>query len=188
LAAVAACLTGCGKEERSEAVRLSKVLTERQTNFNQANTIEEELLANARTWCGGIATSGAGRGVELEQNAAVANELAKSAVAASMELGRIRQAVSDQLLTKEYVQGVRATLITQLTKRQRMLQELRSLLEHSAPQFLQYRRDKDYAGDAYPGEIATLNAFLAAYKGPEDAVGSALLNLKAKYHLSGREI
>ena len=186
--AAAACFIGCGKEERTEAVRLTKVLTEKQTEFARANTIEGDFVTNARAWCGGITASGSGRGTELEQNAAVASELAKSVVAASAELGRIRQAISDQTLTKEYLQGVRSTLITQLTKRQRMLQELRALLEHSAPQFLQYQKDKTYAGDAYPGEVATLNAFLAAYKGPDDAVGTALTELKKKYHFSGGEL
>ena len=186
--AVAACFMGCGKEERTEAVRLTKVLTEKQVDFARANRIENDFVASARAWCGGITAGGAGRGVELEQNAVVAAELAKSAVAASAELGQVRQAVSAQSLTKQYLQGVRGTLITQLTTRQRMLQELRMLLEQSAPQFLQYRKDKTYAGDAYPGEIARLAAFLAAYKGPEDAVGAALTDLKTKYHLTSSDL
>ena len=185
---VAACFMGCGREERTEAVRLAKVLTEKQADFARANTIENDFLASARAWCGGITAGGAGRGVELEQNAVVAAELAKSAVAASAELGQIRQAVSAQSLTQQYLQGVRGTLITQLTTRQRMLQELRVLLEQSAPQFLQYKKDKTYAGDTYPGEIAKLSAFLAAYKGPEDAVGAALTDLKTKYHLTGSDL
>lgn len=186
--AVAACFMGCGKEERTEAVRLAKTLTEKQADFARANKIENDFLANARAWCGGITAGGAGRGVELEQNAVVAAELAKSAVAASAELDHIRQAVSAQSLTKDNLQDVRGTLITQLTKRQRMLQELRVLLEQSAPQFLEYRKDKKYAGDAYPGEIARLAAFLVAYKGPEDAVGAALTDLKTKYHLTGSDL
>ncbi len=179
---------GCGKQERTEAVRLTKVLTEKQADFDRANKIENEFLASARAWCGGITSSGSGRGVELEQNAVVVTELAKSTVAASAELGHIREAVSAQPLTKEYLQGVRGKLITQLTKRQRMLQEVRVLLEHSAPQFLQYRNDKSYTGDAYPGEIANLAAFLAAYKGAEDVVGEAVKDLKTKYHLEEREL
>ncbi len=184
----AACFSGCGKEERIEAVRLTKVLTEKQSDFSKANSIENDFLANARAWCGGITAGGSGRGVQLEQNAVVATELAKSVVAASAELGHIRQAVSDQSLTKEYLQAVRGTLITQLTKRQRMLQELRTLLEQSAPQFRQYGKDKAYAGDAYPGEIARLGAFLAAYKGPDDAVGTALSALKEKYQFKSSEL
>ena len=188
LVAVVACFTGCGGQARIEAVRLTKVLTEKQADFNRANSLENEFVTNAKAWCGGITAGGSGKGIQLDQNAVVATELAKSVVAASAELGHIRQAVSDQPLTEEFPQGVRATLITELTKRQRMLQELRVLLEHSAPQFRQYGLDKKYAGDSYPGEIATLGAFLNAYKGPDDAVGSALSTLKTKYHLTGKEI
>jgi hypothetical protein len=185
--AAAACFTGCGKEERMEAVRLAKVLKEEQATFARANKIEDDFVTNARAWCGGITTGGAGRGVELDQNAAVATELAKSVVAAGAELGRIRQAVSAPSLTKQDLQDVRGTLITRLTARQRQLQDLRVLLEQSALQFQQYRKDKAYAGDSYPGEIAKLNAFLTAYKGPEDAVGAALTDLKTKYHLADSE-
>jgi hypothetical protein len=182
-----AFMTGCGKEERGEAVRLTKVLSEKQADFARANTIEKDFVSSARAWCGGITANGAGRGIELDQNATVATELAKSTVAISTELSHVRQALNDQSFKEEYPQNVRAELITQLTNRQRRLQDMRALLEKSALQFPEYRRDKTYAGDAYPGEIGKLNAMLQAYRAPEDAVSAALAALKAKYKLAGNE-
>ena len=84
--AAAALITGCGKQERTEAVQLAKLLTEKKANFAAANAIEKDFVSSDRAWCGGITANGAGRGVELDQNATVAAELAKSAVAASSEL------------------------------------------------------------------------------------------------------
>jgi hypothetical protein len=183
-----AFLTACGKEERTEAVRLAKVLSEKQADLARANTIEKDFVSSARAWCGGITTNGAGRGVELDQNATVATELAKSTVAISTELGHVRQALSAQSFKEEYPQTVSTELITRLTNRQRLLQEMRALLEKSALQFPEYRRDKTYAGDAYPGEIGKLNAILQAYRAPEDAVSAALAALKAKYKLGDNEL
>jgi hypothetical protein len=180
-------LFGCGKAERAEAVKLSKVLTEKQANFNKANAMENDLVASARAWSGGIVANGAGHGAELQQNAAVAKELAKSAVAASAELGQVRQAVYDLSLEEDYPQSIRVNLITVLTKRQRDLQDMRALLEQSAPQFLDYQNNKSYAGDQYPGGIGKLDAMLGSYSAPDDAVGAAIADLKAKYKLTGNE-
>ncbi len=175
--------SACGKQAHMEAARLAKALTEKQADFANANTIEKDFVTNARAWCGGIVAGGAGRGVELEQNASVATQLAKSLAAASASLGQVRQAVSDQEPKEEYPQGVRNTLITQLTRRQRELQNMRTLLEQAAEQFSEYRNSKAYAGDTYPGGIAKLDALLKAYKEPEDVVGTALADLKSKYSL-----
>jgi hypothetical protein len=180
-------LFGCGKAERAEAVKLTKVLTEKQANFNKGNSMESDLIASARAWSGGIVANGAGHGAELKQNAAVATELAKSAVAASAELGQVRQAVYGLSLEEEYPQSVRLNLITVLTKRQRDLQDIRALLEQSAPQFLDYQNSKTYAGDQYPGGIGKLNAMIGSYSTPEDTVGTAIADLKAKYKLTGNE-
>ena len=109
-------------------------------------------MNSARAWCTGITTNGAGRGAELEQNAAVATEIAKSAVAVSAQLSQVRQ------------------------------------LEQSAPQFLEYQHSKTYAGDTYPDGISKLDVMLRAYKEPEDAIGTALAALKAKYGLSDSEL
>ena len=181
-------MTGCGKEEKAEAVRLAKVLTEKQADFAKANTIEQDFVASARAWCGGIIANGAGRGVELDQNSTVSAELAKSTVAVSTQLSQVRQAVYDQSLKKEYPQSVRTTLITQLTKRQRQLQEMRALLEQSAPQFLEYKNSSAYKGDTYPGGIGKLDALLKAYKEPENTVGEALDALKSKYSLGAGDL
>ena len=188
LLAAVALLTGCGKQERTEAVQLAKVLAEKKANFASANTIEKDFVSNARAWCGGITANGAGRGAELDQNATVATELAKSAVAVSMQLSQVRQAVDSQPLKEEYPRDVRNVLITQLTRRQRLLQDMRALLEQSATQFLEYRSNKAYMGDTYPEGIGKLDALLHTYKAPEDAVGTALAALKAKYGLSDSEL
>jgi hypothetical protein len=181
-------LSGCGKEERAEAVRLTHALAEKQADFAKADAIEKEFVANARAWCEGIISNGAGRGVELDQNAAVATELAKNLEAASADLGAVRQAVYDQPLKKDNTQSLRAGLITQITRRQRNLQEMRALLQESAPQFQQYRQSSAYRGDTYPGGIGKLDALLKAYKPPEDAVGAALSQLKQKYNIKDTEI
>ncbi len=186
LLAAAISICGCGKQARNEAVQLAKVLAETKVNFASAGVIERDFVSSARAWCGGITASGSGRGVELDQNATVAAELAKSAVAASAELSKVRQAVEGQALGEEYPRSVRNALITQLTNRQRRLQNMRALLEQSAAQFAEYRRSKAYAGDSYPDGIGKLDALLQTYRAPEDAVGTALAALDEKYHLGQR--
>ena len=183
-----ALITGCGRQARTEAVQLAKVLTEKKANFAAANAIEKDFVSSARVWCGGITANGAGRGVELDQNATVAVELAKSAVATNTELSQVRQAVEGQPLKEEYPRSVRNALLTQLTKRQRLLQNIRALLEQSATQFLEYRHSKTYVGDTYPDGIGKLDSLLQAYRAPEDAVGTALAALNAKYSLSDSEL
>ena len=183
LVAAAVLIAGCGKQERIEAVQLAKLLTEKKADFAAAGAIEKDVVSSARAWCGGITANGAGRGVELNQNATVAAELAKSAVAASAELSKVRQAVDGQLLSEEYPRSVRNALITQLTNRQRQLQNMRVLLQQSATQFLEYRESKAYAGDSYPDGIGKLDSLLQTYRAPEDAVGTALAALNAKYSL-----
>jgi hypothetical protein len=69
LLAAVASITGCGKQERTEAVQFAKTLTEEKANFASANTIERDFVSSARAWCGGITANGAGGGVELDQNA-----------------------------------------------------------------------------------------------------------------------
>jgi len=93
--------------------------------------MEKDFLASARSWCDSIMADGAGRGDQLNQNAAVAKDLAKSAAFISTQVGLVRQAVYDEPIKQEYAQGIRLNLITQLTKRQRSLQEARALLDDS---------------------------------------------------------
>ncbi|MGO9257826.1 MAG: hypothetical protein ACLQU1_16160 [Bryobacteraceae bacterium] len=187
LAAVA-FITGCGKQERTEAVQLAKALNGQKANFASAIAIEKDFVSSARAWCGGITANGSGRGAELDQNASVAAQLAQSAVAISAQLSQVRQAIDGPNLTEEYPQHVRDALTTQLTKRQRMLQDMRALLEQSAPQFLEYKKLKAYAGDRYPDGVGKLNTLLGAYTPPEDAVGAALASLQEKYAFSNGEI
>jgi hypothetical protein len=188
LTAAALCLAGCGKQARNEAVQLAKTLTAKKADYASSNAVEKDFVSSARAWCTGITTNGAGRGVELDQNASVAAQIAKSAVAVSAQLGQVRQAVDDLPLKEEFPRDVRNTLITQLTKRQRLLQDMRAMLEQAAPQFLDYKKVKTYSGDTYPDGIAKLNAMLEAYQEPEDAIATALGALKAKYDLSDSEL
>lgn len=181
LLAAAALITGCGKQARIEAGQLAKVLTEKKANFAAADNLEKDLVNNARAWCGGITKNGAGRGAELGQNAAVATQLAKSAVAASAELGQVRNAIDAQSYKEEYPQTLRNDVITELTQRQRRLQDMRALLEASATEFLAFGKDKTYAGDTYPEGIGKLDAMLQAYKAPANTVGTALAALKSEY-------
>jgi hypothetical protein len=188
LLAAVACLAGCGKQERAEAVQLAKALTAQKAGYASSSTIEKDFVESARAWCAGITTNGAGKGAELDQNAAVATQIAKSAVAVSAQLSQVRQVVDDLTLKEEYPREVRNTLITQVTQRQRTLQDMRALLEQSAPQFLQYAKDKTYKGDTYPDGIGKLNTMLGAYKEPADALAAALGALKEKYSLTDSEL
>jgi hypothetical protein len=187
LAAVA-LFSGCGKEERNEAVRFSKTLQLKNADFAKANAMEKDFLASARSWCGSIMENGAGRGDQLNQNAAVAHDLAKSAAFISTQVGAVRQAVYDESIKQEYAQSIRVNLITQLTKRQRALQEVRALLDDSAPGFLELRQNRDYKGDAYPGGIPKLDAMLGAYTSPQDLVGEAIKSLKTKYDIRDADL
>lgn len=188
LIASAVLLAACGRQERLEAVGFAKVLTAKQANLAAADAIERDLVANAHAWCAGIAASGSGRGEQLDQNAAVATELAKSAVAASAQLSEIRQAIDALALHDEYPRGVRNSLVTQLTRRQRMLQDIRALLESSATEFQQNRRNKSYTGDTYPEGISKLDEIVCAYKPPDPVVATAIASLQSKYNLRQNEM
>jgi hypothetical protein len=176
----AAFLAGCGGG-RDEALQLTKTLSDRQADFAKADAIEKDAINSAKAWCSGIVANGAGKGAELDQNGVVATELAKSISEASNILGQVRQAITDQHLEKEFNQNVRNDLLNKLMQRQRRLQDMRTLLQQAAPQFAEYKRNKSYAGDTYPGEIGKLDSMLQAYKEPENAVGTALAALKEEY-------
>jgi hypothetical protein len=188
LLAAVACTTGCGKQERIEAVQFAKVLRAKRADFASANKIEKDFVTSARAWCGGITANGAGRGAELDQNAAVASELAKYTVKISSALSQVRQAIDGQPLKEEFPREVRDDLTTQLTKRQRLLQDMRASLEHAAPEFLEFKHSKAYTGDTYPDGVGKLTILLHSYQAPEDAVGTALAALQAKYGLSDSEL
>jgi hypothetical protein len=188
LLAAVALFSGCGREERTEAVRFCQTLQQKSTDFAKANAMEKDFLASALSWCGSIMANGAGRGDQLNQNAAVAKDLAKSAAFIGTQVGAVRQAIYDESLKQEYPQSIRLNLITQLTKRQRLLQEERALLDDSAPGFLDLRLSRDYKGDAYPGGIPKLNTMLGTYMSPEDVVGEAIASLKTKYNIQDAEL
>jgi hypothetical protein len=184
----AVLLAACGKEERNEAMRLSKTLTAAQASFTNANALEKSFVSSASDWAGSITANGAGKGEALDQNAAVAAQLAKNAVAIGAQLSHVRQALDEQSLKTDFPQGVRATLVTKLTKRQRYLQDMRALLEQAGPEFLAYRAVKTYKGEMFPGGIGKLDAMLANYSVPRDDVGMALTSLKEKYNLTPSEM
>jgi hypothetical protein len=188
LMGAAVCLAGCGKQEHNEAVQLAKSLTAKKADYAKSLAIEKDFILSARAWSDGIVAKGAGRGAELDQNATVATEIAKSAVAVSAQYGQVRQVLDDQPLKEEFPREVRNTLITELTKRQRLLQDIRALLDQASPQFLEYKKIKTYVGDTYPDGIGKLNAMLGNYQEPEDAIATALGALKAKYSLSDSEM
>ena len=100
----------------------------------------------------------------------------------------VRQAVYDEPIKQEYAQSIRLNLITQLTKRQRFLQEARALLDDSAPGFTELGLGRDYKGDSYPGGIPKLDAMLGAYISPEDIVGAAIKSLRTKYDLQDADL
>lgn len=186
LVAALVFIPGCGKQERMEAVQFAQALKKAKADFSSANTIEKDFVTSARAWCGGITASGAGRGAELDQNAAVAAELAKYTVTVSSHLSHVRQAIDALPLQEEYPRGVRDDLTTQLTKRQRSLQNMRAVLEQSATEFQQLRHTT-YAADTYPDGVGKLDALLRGYIPPDDAVGTALAALQEKYGLKDGE-
>ena len=96
--------------------------------------------------------------------------------------------IYDEPIKQEYAQGIRLNLITQLTKRQRSLQEARALLDDSAPGFVDLRLNRDYKGDSYPGGIPKLSAMLGAYISPEDLVAAAIKSLKTKYDITDADL
>jgi len=188
LLAAVVVIGACGRAERNEAAQFARAMAEKKAVFDSANANEKDLVKNARAWSTGITTNGAGRGDQLDKNAAMAAELAKSAVAISAQLSQVRQVIDAQSLNEEFPRGVRNELREKLTRRQRTLQETRAMLEEAAPQFLGYKQDKSYQGDAYPETIAKLITTLNAQGAPEDALGAAIQAIQTKYDLSDAEL
>jgi len=186
--AVALFWTGCGREERREAIAFSKFLAQKKADFAAANALEKDLLGSTRSWCEGIISNGAGHGKELDENADSAKQLAQSVSVVTSQLGQLRQAVYDWPLKQEYPQTVRSALVNQLMKRQRMLQDVRATLTAAATDFLGFRQSRAYTGDTYPAGIDKLNSMLGTYSSPEDSLGKAIDDLKTKYKLSDADL
>lgn len=187
LALALVVLYGCGGAAHEEALGFCKILANGQAGFAEANATEKDLGVAASAWADGIIKGGAGSGDQLLQNAKVAGDMANSAGQVSTQIGQLRKAVYDQPLKEEFVQGVRSTLITQLTSRQRTLQELRTTLTESAAQFRELSQTRAYKGDSYPTAIDKLNQMLQGRKAPEDALGHALSALKEQYGIKDAE-
>ena len=180
--------SGCGKEERMEAVRFDKLLTQKKAGFTESIVQEKEFVSGVRGWCAAMTSGGAGVGAQLDQNATVAQDLAKSAASVSAQVGVVRQAVYDLPIRKEFTQGVRNTLIGELTRRQRLLQEIRSALQETAAAFDGFRQSRDYKGDTYPAGIDKLTRILQSYKEPGDAVAEAVTALTEKYSIKDADL
>jgi hypothetical protein len=188
LLAATMAFSGCGKEERREATSLVKVLSQKRTDLAAINALEKDLLGSTRSWCEGIMANGAGKGKDLEENAVSAKALAQSAGVVSTQLGELRQAIYDQPLKQEYPQGVRGTLLSQLMKRQRTLQDVRYALDASAASFLQFAQSRAYTGDTYPPGIDKLYSIVSGYVGAEDVMGKAIQDLKVKYAIQDADL
>jgi hypothetical protein len=188
LAAAIVFSSGCGKEERREAVGFYKVLVEKRAGFAESNGLEKDYIGSVRSWCESIVANGSGLGTQLEQNASVARDLAKSAETISAQLGLVRQAVYDLSIQKEYPQDIKNALIGQLTKRQRFLQDLRAALDDSAKGFEALGQSRAYKGDSYPNAMGTLTGVLQTYHTPGDPVADAVTALSTKYSIKDSEL
>jgi hypothetical protein len=188
LAAAIVLASGCGKEERREAVGFYKVLADKRAGFAASNGLEKDFAGSVRSWCESIVANGAGKGDQLTQNATVARDLARSAESLSAQVGLVRQAVYDQPLHQEFPQSVKSTLITELTRRQRFLQELRATLDDSATGFEALAQSRDYKGDSYPNALGKLTTVMQSYHAPGDSVSDAETALAAKYSIKDADL
>jgi hypothetical protein len=188
LLAAALCFTGCGRQERREAVSFYKVLSQKGADFAATNALEKDLLGSTKAWCEGITSNGAGRGKQLEENTDSATALSQSAALVSVQLGQFRQALNDQPLKQENVQSVRGNLMKQIMTRQKMLQEVRTALDSSAADFKAFAQSRAYIGDTYPAGIDKLTSMLERYKGPDDVIARAIVDLKAKYKIAAADL
>ena len=187
VAAAVLLLSACGKQERREAVGMYKVLVEKRAAFAQNNAAEKDFVSSVRGWCTSITAKGGGTGAQLEQNASVAQDLAKSSASISAVVGQVRQGIYDQSIQEEFPKGVRSNLIGELTRRQRFLQEVRSALQDSATAFEGFRQSRGYKGDTYPAGIDKLTQILQGYHEPGDSVNEAISALTAKYNIKEGE-
>jgi hypothetical protein len=183
-----ALFSGCGRQEKKEAITLYKVLRQNQANFRSTNASEKEFLDGTKAWAEGVAGNGSGTGALLDRNAAACQEMAQSAVVLSNQLGQVRQAIYDLSLKEEYPQSIRVGLLSQIQKRQKLLQEVRAALQDSAKGFTEFAQAKGYKGDSYPGGIGQLTTMLSGYKGPDDAVAQAITSLQEKYSIKDSDL
>jgi len=185
--AAALVWTGCGAAERKEAVSFGQFLTQKNAEFAATNALEKDLLGSTKMWCESIIAGGSGHGKDLSGNAESAKELAQSASLVSTQLGQLRQSLFDQPLHKENLESIRAGLLAQLMKRQKMLQEVRTNLTGAADNFIGFSQSRAYTGDSYPAGIDKLNSMLGGYKGPDDLLAKAIAELKATYKIQDAE-
>ena len=181
-------MSPCSRRRHRQAISLYKILSEKRAAFAEGSGTEKQFVSTVRTWCESIVANGSGSGKALEQNATVARDFAKSADAISAQVGQVRQAVYDLTVTKDYTQEVRTTLIGQLTKRQRFLQELHMALDDVAKGFDSLGETKGYKGDSYPNAMGKLTTSVQGYRSQNDAVAEALASLTEKYAIKDSEL
>ncbi len=188
IVAAAAVFSGCGGAEHEEAVRFAKILNARQADFSNANRTERQLVEKARAWVANITANGAGKAAALDQNAAVAAELLKAAQDVSAGISQVGVPLNELTLQAQFTKDTRSALSTELTKRQRSLQDLRTALEGLGPAFVALKKLPGYKGDTYPGGITALDTMLQNFRIPEDVVQKALTELKTNYGLKPEEL
>jgi type VI protein secretion system component VasK len=174
-------LAGCQKDERADAARLTKALTDLQAGATAALTIENEMLNRARPWCAGMTAAGTGHDTELDENTATAADLARQARAANGRWESIRQTLLAQRLRAEVPRNIRAALTAQISKHQAALEQLRAALDDTAAQFKTFAQDRAYTGDTVPPVVTKLDHILGSHDPPTDDVAAALSDLHAKY-------
>jgi hypothetical protein len=185
LLATGLLFTGCGKQAHRDAVALGEILEKNQSGYNNSNGMERDLIAGTRAWTETIMTRGAGRGLELTQNARVAQQLAKSADLISAQLGEFRKSLYDQPLQQETLQTMRTAINAQITKRQKFLQEIRIVLVDTETQFRELTVRLTYRGDTYSVGIDRLAELVQPYHYPEDIVLHTLQSLRLDYGIFG---
>jgi hypothetical protein len=180
--------SGCGKQEKLEAVSFYKVLNEKRAVYEKSNSLEKDFVGSVRGWVTSVTANGGGKGKGLDQNLAISNDLAKSVADISAMVGQLRQAVYDLPLHSEFTQGVRSNMIGELTRRQRLLQDFRGALQECAASFDGFRQSREYKGDSYPAGIDKLTKTLGSYHEPSDVVTEATTALSTKYGLSEKDL
>jgi hypothetical protein len=174
-------LAGCQKDERGDAARLQKALTDLQADATTASTLENDVVNRARPWCAGMTAAGAGHDADLDRNTMVAGDLARQAQTAGDRWEAIRKTLVAQRLRAEYPRSVRSELTGQIAKHQAAIEELRTALDEAATKFKAFAQDRTYNGDTVPPVVTNLDHILGRYDPATDDVTAALNELRSKY-------
>jgi hypothetical protein len=174
-------LAGCQKDERGDAARLEKALTDVQADATAASTLENDVVNRARPWCGGMAAAGAGHDADLDRNTTMAGDFARQAQTASDRWEAIRKTLAAQRLRAEHPRSVRSNVTAQISKHLAALEELRTSLADAVTQFKAFAQDRTYSGDTVPPVVTNLDHILGRYDPASDEVTAALSELRTRY-------